>query len=180
MAGSLGFYTEIGPQVSAGCQTAFDISVNSSHIYLPISALVQCTSISHHLPAWPASAVYIVTIALTRSKCLSEEHTLIFTFCLVRTYQLTLPPYIAFSWWHRKTHIQGRKWFWIENWIIYIYIYIYTVLFFLGGRWDRRTPKHFVNLRGESFKILEFPLNQLQTYCGYLCELLSSMSIDCI
>jgi hypothetical protein len=43
--------------------------------------------------------------------------------------------------------------------------------FFLGGR--RGTVKHFVNLTGESknFKILEFPLNQLQTYYGYLCDL---------
>jgi hypothetical protein len=38
-----------------------------------------------------------------------------------------------------------------------------------------RTPKHFVNLTGESknFKMLEFPLNQLQTYYGSLCDLLS-------
>jgi hypothetical protein len=38
-----------------------------------------------------------------------------------------------------------------------------------------RTPKHFVNLTGESknFKMLEFPLNQLQTYYGYLCDFLS-------
>jgi hypothetical protein len=36
-------------------------------------------------------------------------------------------------------------------------------VFFLGGRRDTRTPKHFVNLTGESknFKMLEFPLNQL-------------------
>jgi hypothetical protein len=49
--------------------------------------------------------------------------------------------------------------------------------FFLGGRRDTRTPKHFVNLTGESenFKILEFPLNQRQTYYGYLCDLLSFM-----
>jgi hypothetical protein len=34
-----------------------------------------------------------------------------------------------------------------------------------------------VNLTGESknFKMLEFPLNQLQTYYGYLCDLLSFM-----
>jgi hypothetical protein len=45
--------------------------------------------------------------------------------------------------------------------------------FFLGGRRVMRTPKHFVNLTGESknFKTLEFPLNQLQTYYGYLCDL---------
>jgi hypothetical protein len=49
--------------------------------------------------------------------------------------------------------------------------------FFLGGRRGTRTPKHFVNLMGESknFKMLEFPLNQLQTYYGYLCDLLSFM-----
>jgi hypothetical protein len=39
--------------------------------------------------------------------------------------------------------------------------------FFLGGGGGRRgmrTPKHFVNLTGESknFKMLEFPLNKLQ------------------
>jgi hypothetical protein len=45
--------------------------------------------------------------------------------------------------------------------------------FFLGGSRGTRTPKHFVNLTGESknFKMLEFPLNQLQTYYGYLCDL---------
>jgi hypothetical protein len=49
--------------------------------------------------------------------------------------------------------------------------------FFLGGRRGTRTPKHFVNLMGESknVKMLEFPLNQLQTYYGYLCDLLSFM-----
>jgi hypothetical protein len=37
--------------------------------------------------------------------------------------------------------------------------------FFLGGRRGTRTPKHFVNLTGESknFKMLEFPLNKLQS-----------------
>jgi hypothetical protein len=47
--------------------------------------------------------------------------------------------------------------------------------FFLGGRRGTRTPKHFVNLTGETknFKMLEFPLNQLQTYYGYLSDLLS-------
>jgi hypothetical protein len=37
------------------------------------------------------------------------------------------------------------------------------------------TPKHFVNLPGESknFEMLVFPLNQLQTYYGYLCDLLN-------
>jgi hypothetical protein len=50
-----------------------------------------------------------------------------------------------------------------------------TSAFFLGGHTGTRTPKHFVNLTGESknFKVLEFPLNQLQTYYGYLCDLLS-------
>jgi hypothetical protein len=49
--------------------------------------------------------------------------------------------------------------------------------FFLGGRRGTRTPNHFVNLTGESknFKMLESPLNQLQTYYGYLCDLLSFM-----
>jgi hypothetical protein len=42
--------------------------------------------------------------------------------------------------------------------------------FFLEGRSGTRTPKHFVNLTGESnnFKMLEFPLNKLQI-----------LSIDC-
>jgi hypothetical protein len=37
-------------------------------------------------------------------------------------------------------------------------------LFFLGGRRGMRTPKHFVNLTGESknFKLLVFLLNKLQ------------------
>jgi hypothetical protein len=58
-----------------------------------------------------------------------------------------------------------------------IYIYIYTMLFFLGGRRGTRTPKHSVNLKGERkiFKMLEFLLSQLQTYYGYLCDLLSFM-----
>jgi hypothetical protein len=49
--------------------------------------------------------------------------------------------------------------------------------FFLGGRRGKRNPKHFVNLMGKSinFKMLEFPLNKLQTYYGYLCDLLSFM-----
>jgi hypothetical protein len=36
--------------------------------------------------------------------------------------------------------------------------------FFLGGRRGMRTPKHFVNLTGESknFKMLDFLLNKLQ------------------
>jgi hypothetical protein len=52
--------------------------------------------------------------------------------------------------------------------------YLSAELFFSGGK---RTPKHFVNLTGESknFTMLEFPLNQLQTYYGYLCYLLSFM-----
>jgi hypothetical protein len=56
---------------------------------------------------------------------------------------------------------------------VYIYIYIYTGLIFWGGRRGTRTPKHFVNLMGKSknFRMLEFPLNQLQTYYGYLCDL---------
>jgi hypothetical protein len=38
-----------------------------------------------------------------------------------------------------------------------------------------RTPKHFVNLTGQSknFKMLKFPLNQLQTYYGCLRDLCS-------
>jgi hypothetical protein len=49
--------------------------------------------------------------------------------------------------------------------------------FFSEGRRGTRTPKNFVNLTEESkkFKMLEFPLNQLQTYYGYLCDLLSFM-----
>jgi hypothetical protein len=48
-----------------------------------------------------------------------------------------------------------------------------TSAFFLGGRRGTRTPNHFVKLTGESknVKMLEFPLNQLQTYYGYLCDL---------
>jgi hypothetical protein len=44
--------------------------------------------------------------------------------------------------------------------------------FFLGGRRGTRIPKHYVNLTGESknFKMLEFPLNQLQMFYGYLCN----------
>jgi hypothetical protein len=43
----------------------------------------------------------------------------------------------------------------------------------VGGRGGTRTPKHFLNLTGESknSKMLEFPLNKLQTYYGYLCDL---------
>jgi hypothetical protein len=42
--------------------------------------------------------------------------------------------------------------------------------FFSGGRSGTRTP---VNLTGKSknFKMLEFPLNQHQTYYRYLCDL---------
>jgi hypothetical protein len=49
--------------------------------------------------------------------------------------------------------------------------------FYLGGRRGTRTPKHFVNLTGglKNFKMLEFPLNHLQTYYGYLSDLLSFM-----
>jgi hypothetical protein len=48
-----------------------------------------------------------------------------------------------------------------------------TSAFFLGGHRGKRTPKNFVNLTGESknFQMLDFPLNRLQTYYGYLCEL---------
>jgi hypothetical protein len=46
-----------------------------------------------------------------------------------------------------------------------------------GGRRGAHIPKHFVNLTGESknFKMLEFPLNQLQTCYVYLCDVLSFM-----
>jgi hypothetical protein len=45
--------------------------------------------------------------------------------------------------------------------------------YFLGGCRGTYTPKHFVNLTEESknFKMLEFPLNQLQTFYGRLCDL---------
>jgi len=33
---------------------------------------------------------------------------------------------------------------------VYIYIYIYKAFFWGGGRKGTRTPKHFVNLTGES------------------------------
>jgi hypothetical protein len=44
---------------------------------------------------------------------------------------------------------------------------------FLGERRGTRTAKHFVNITGKSknFKMSEFPLNQLQTYYGYLSDL---------
>jgi hypothetical protein len=50
-----------------------------------------------------------------------------------------------------------------------------TSAFLLRARRGARIPKHFVNLMGEStnFKMLEFPLNQLQMYYGYLCDLCS-------
>jgi hypothetical protein len=45
--------------------------------------------------------------------------------------------------------------------------------FFSGGTQGYVYPYTFVNLTGESkyFKMLEFPLNQRQTYYGYLCYL---------
>jgi hypothetical protein len=74
-----------------------------------------------------------------------------------------------------KKIIQGDK-----NVSLHLMITIQKVTssaFFLGGRRGTRTPKYFVNLTGENknFKMLEFPLNQLQTYYGYLCDLLSFM-----
>jgi hypothetical protein len=56
---------------------------------------------------------------------------------------------------------------------INIIIIIIISAYFLGGRRGTRTPKHFVNLMGGStnLKMLEFPLNQLQTYCGHLSDL---------
>jgi hypothetical protein len=46
----------------------------------------------------------------------------------------------------------------------------YNQAFFLGGRRGTHTPKHFVNLTGESknFKMLGFPLKKLKMF-----------SIDC-
>jgi hypothetical protein len=57
--------------------------------------------------------------------------------------------------------------------LLLIIIIIIGNAFFLGGRRGTRTPKHFMNLMGESkhFKMFEFPLNQLQMYYGYLCDL---------
>jgi hypothetical protein len=45
--------------------------------------------------------------------------------------------------------------------------------FFLGGRRGTRTPENFVNITGKTknVKMLEFPLNQPQTYYRYLCDL---------
>jgi hypothetical protein len=42
--------------------------------------------------------------------------------------------------------------------------------FFLGGCRGTRTPKHFLNLTGEIkyFKMLEVPLNQLQTLTAFI------------
>jgi hypothetical protein len=63
----------------------------------------------------------------------------------------------------------------------YTEYYTHNQCFFSGGdarvRRGTHTPKHFVNLTGESknFKMLEFPLNQLQTHYGYLCNLLRFM-----
>jgi hypothetical protein len=58
-----------------------------------------------------------------------------------------------------------------------LYRCIILSAFFLGGRRGTRTPKHFLNLTGESknLKMLEYPLNQLHTYYGCLCDLLSFM-----
>jgi hypothetical protein len=58
----------------------------------------------------------------------------------------------------------------VNTYIVYI---DRTRAFFLGGRRGTHTPKHFVNLMRESksFKKLVFPLNQLQTCYGYLCDL---------
>jgi hypothetical protein len=56
-------------------------------------------------------------------------------------------------------------------------IHLNGAFFSGGGCRGTHTPKHFVNLMEESknFKMLEFLLNQLQTYYGYLCDLLSFM-----
>jgi hypothetical protein len=64
----------------------------------------------------------------------------------------------------------------IPCYVVQVY-FILTSAFFLGGRRGTHTPKHFVNLTGESknFKMLEFLLNQLQMYYGYLRDLLSFM-----
>jgi hypothetical protein len=63
---------------------------------------------------------------------------------------------------------------------VYFSDFDYKMVIFLSQ--TKGAPKHFVNITGESknFKMLEFPLNQLQTYYGYLYYLLSFMSIDCI
>jgi hypothetical protein len=61
--------------------------------------------------------------------------------------------------------------------------YLYPVFFFfLEGHRGTRTAKRFVHLTGErkNYKMLEFPLNQLQTYYGYLCDLFSFMYIYCV
>jgi hypothetical protein len=57
-------------------------------------------------------------------------------------------------------------------------IYTQYQCFFFWGDAGVRVPLNILwNLTGESknVKILEFPLNQLQTYDGYLCDLLSFM-----
>jgi hypothetical protein len=50
---------------------------------------------------------------------------------------------------------------------------LHAVLFFWRDAGGTCTPKYFVNLTGESknFKNLEFQLNLLQMYYGYLCDL---------
>jgi hypothetical protein len=50
-------------------------------------------------------------------------------------------------------------------------------VFILGKLRGTRAPKHFVNVTegSKNFKMLEFPLNQLQTYYGYLSDLLRFM-----
>jgi hypothetical protein len=66
----------------------------------------------------------------------------------------------------RNSHLDGQK-------LLGSKInYIMSSAFFSGGT---RTPKHFVNLTEESknFKMLEFPLNQLETYNACLCDLCS-------
>jgi hypothetical protein len=63
------------------------------------------------------------------------------------------------------------------NVLVVRYKMVCASAFFLEGRRGTRTPKHFVNLTGESknFKMLAFALNQLQTYYGCVCDLLSFM-----
>lgn len=55
-------------------------------------------------------------------------------------------------------------------------IHIFQCVFFLVGIRSMYTRKQYVNLmRGNNFQILQFHLNNLQSYCGYLCNLLSLM-----
>jgi hypothetical protein len=59
----------------------------------------------------------------------------------------------------------------------YIHFMLRSRAFFLGGRRGTRTPKHFVNLTGESknFKMLEFPLTNSK-FCPLTAFIFSDLN----